>query len=420
LALVGIGTGVANAGLVLPTVRSLWNSDYGQFLLAKIAILVPVLGLAAFHRLSLRRMVIRVGTALRSTVRVEAALALVVVLGGSVLALTAPPAVVRGELTVVDLAAPLGSSAQDGDVVVRLLVTPARAGDNRVTVRLGRWQPDRTFRPLDGVSLVRLDFISLDHDAEQIGIGTEPDVEGGFTSRGVQLSLDGWWRVDVLVRRSGVSDITVPFYLRLPDPNLNGFNAVPTPQARDEAELVFQRGLAGLTSLHSVRWTQWLSGGTGTVVVSEHLVREGSGGQPPASAILSDELELIIVGDRRWQRRPGGEWQESEAAPVYTPSAWGDVYEGATGFHLGRLEEIDGESAQIVSFFVPRTPRLAPAWYAWWVGTESGRVLRETMISRYHYMLYRFTEFDQPMPIEPPIAAAGAATPAATLGAAER
>ena len=45
-----------------------------------------------------------------------------------------------------------------------------------------------------------------------------------------------------------------------------------------------------------------------------------------------------------------------------------------------------------MTFYVPGT-QLAPAYYAWWVGTQSGRVLQETMVSRFHYMVWNYTDF---------------------------
>ncbi|MEA2593964.1 MAG: copper transport protein [Thermomicrobiales bacterium] len=419
LALVGIATGVLNAGLVLPTLRSLWRSDYGGFLIAKVAILVPVLGLASFHRLSLRRAAVRAGATLRTTVRLEAALVLLVVLGGSVLALLAPPAVARGTFKVLDLAAPAngGSGAKD-ELLVRLQVTPAKPGDNQMTVLVAA--ADGAPIPVDQIALVRLAFMSLDHDTEQPDVATTATPAGGFVTEGVQLSLDDWWRVDVLVRRLGAEDVSVPFYLRLPDPNVNGFDETG-PAGSDEARAVYERGLVGMTSMHSVRWMQRLASGTGGVAVSELMVRDDSGGQPAASSATSRsyqpagstsaetgsaaprEFEQIIIGTRRWQRQGGGDWLEGSAPPVLTPAAWGENYNGATGFHLGRIEDVGGEPAQIVTFLVPGTPRLAPAYYAWWVGTESGRVLRETMVSRAHYMIYDYGDIDQPLPIAPPV-----------------
>jgi copper transport protein len=435
LALVGIGTGVLNAGLVLPTLRSLWRSDYGDFLIAKVAILVPVLGLASFHRLRLRRVAVRAGTALRTTVRVEAALVLLVVLGGSILALMAPPTVARGTFKLVDLADPTGDGTKSDDLLVRLQVKPAKAGSNQLRVVVAH--ADGTPMPTDQIALVRLRVTSLDHDAEQPEVATTPDATGGFISQGTQLSLDGWWRVTVLVRRLGIEDATVPFYLRLPDPNVNGFDT-NSAAGSDDARALYERGLAGMTSMHSVRWTQRLASGTGPVVVSELMVSDGSDGKPMASSNTTNEFvpaelrqidpatgspeastltppdfEQIIIGSTRWQRQNGGQWITGESGPVFTPAEWGDNYNGAIGFHLGRTEEVDGHETQIVTFVVPGTERLAPAFYAWWVATDSGRVLRETMISRSHYMVYEYFDINQPMPISPP-AGAASATPAAT------
>ncbi|HKG25792.1 MAG TPA: CopD family protein, partial [Thermomicrobiales bacterium] len=417
LALVGIGTGVLNAGLVLPTLRSLWQSDYGEFLIAKVAILVPVLALATFHRLSLKRAAVRVGTTLRTTVRLEAALVLLVVLVGSILALLAPPTVARGDFKVVDLAASSGGAAAGADdLFVRLQVTPARPGDNQMTVLVAH--ADGTAIPTDQIALVRLALTSLDHEAAQPEVATTP-AGSGFVSQGVQLSLDDWWRVDVLVRRLGVEDVSVPFYFRLPDPNVNGFDN-GAPAGADDARAVFQQGLTGMTSMHSVHWTQRLASGTGAVAVSELRVRDGSDGQPAASYAISSAFEplppgateaeaavpttfeQIVVGSRRWQRQGDGEWLIGDSPPVFTPSQWGETYDGATGFHLGRTEEVDGKSTQIVTFLVPGTPRLAAAYYAWWVDPQTGYVLRETMVSRAHYMLYDYRDIDQPQPITPP------------------
>ena len=65
--------------------------------------------------------------------------------------------------------------------------------------------------------------------------------------------------------------------------------------------------------------------------------------------------------------------------------------------------EIAGETAQIVTFFVPDQEGLSAAWYACWVGTESGQVHRVAMISRAHYMVTDYRDFDGPIAIEPPV-----------------
>ncbi|GIW04902.1 MAG: hypothetical protein KatS3mg059_1522 [Thermomicrobiales bacterium] len=399
LALIGIGTGVANAGLLLPSISALWRSDYGRVLLVKAAVLVPVLALAAYHRLALRRAIDRAVSAFRTTIRMEAALAFAVILGGTVLALLAPPTVQTGLLRIVDLAAPV-TLENGGDWIVRLQVQPAEPGTNEIAVLITT--DDGIPIPPSDIALVRLDFISLDYGSEQRGVEAVPTPEGTFAVTGVKLSLTGWWEIDVLVRQLGVPDVVTPFFLMLPDPNVHGFNAPRQPAQSAEAEQAFQRGLAAITSLHSLRWTQRLSGGTGTVVTGAFMVRDGSNGEPPAFASTSRDFEALQIGDRRWQREPGGNWIETLPGTITPPAEWGQTYAGATGFHLGITQEINGELAQVVTFYVPGSERYVPAWYAWWIEQSSGQVLQEAMVSRLHYMIYDYSGFNEALPITAP------------------
>ena len=86
------------------------------------------------------------------------------------------------------------------------------------------------------------------------------------------------------------------------------------------------------------------------------------------------------------------------------PDRWDEEYVGARGFQFGRIEDVSGEASQVITFVVPGTKRQVVAWYVWWVGLDSGRVHREMMISQSHYMLSEFSDFDEPLPITPPIA----------------
>ncbi len=404
LVVVGIATGVVNAGLLLPTIRSLWTSPYGDILLLKVAALVPPLALATFHRVALRRVATRLRSALRTTVRVEVALVLLVVLGGSVLALLAPPVVQAAR--PLDLAAPTGG----GDLLVHLGVQPAKPGENTLTV----FVTDAQGAPvsLDQAARVGLDLTSLEHPVEIDAVEAQPNGTGRYEVAGMPLSLEGWWRIGVTVRRAEQPNLQAPFYLRLPDPNVS-VERITTPPSSPEAEAVFQRGLASLTSLHSVRYRRTLASGTGTVFASEEAISVGDDGHPPAYAVSSSGVDLIRVGDREWLRSPDGVWRDRPASPFVPPAAWGEEFESATGFRLGRVEEVGGEPAQIVTFVVPGTPRQAAAWYAWWVDLERGRILRQAMVSRWHYMVLEYHDFDAPIAIDPPTPAP-AATPAAT------
>lgn len=408
LVLVAVATGVTNAGLALPALRTLWSSRYGDLLLLKVALLMPPLVLATFHRRALRRAFDRFSMRLRTTVRLEFVLVLAVVLAGTLLALLAPP-VVRATQPL-DLAA----ATDDATLLVRLQVQPAKPGANALRVVVN----NRDGNPVasDQIALVRLTFTSLNQLIEPTVVEARHDLRDGYAVSGIQLSLKGWWGVRVLVRRLGQVDTEASFYLSLPDPNVNGWSAGPPSDGSDMAKAVFTRGLAGLTSLHRVRFQQRLSDGAGTLVEADLAVSDGGDGRPAASSIASRSTALLRIGDSEWLRLPNGQWTEQHTdIPVAVPATWGEDYAGATDFRLGRTEEIDGETTQIVSFLVPGRDRRAPARYAWWVGVDSGRVRRWAMIARAHYMIKDYRGFDAPLLIEPPVAGVG--TPVASPSA---
>jgi hypothetical protein len=52
---------------------------------------------------------------------------------------------------------------------------------------------------------------------------------------------------------------------------------------------------------------------------------------------------------------------------------------------------------------VPEEPKRSIAWYAWCIDETSGNVYRDAMISRNHYMVTSFNDFDAEVVIEPPV-----------------
>ncbi|MCO5223328.1 MAG: copper resistance protein CopC [Thermomicrobiales bacterium] len=401
LAPIGILTGIVNSGLVLPSLDSLWESTWGKVLIGKVVILVPVMVLAARHHLWLRKHLERLGSALRSTVRLETALIAAVVLGGSILALSAPPSKSTGEVTSIDLAAPLTGNEQAAEAV-HLIMSPMRAGQNEIRVNVGLISPEGGGEVIP-VERVRLDLISLNHEADIRDLELVQDPEtGDFVSEGIQLTLNGWWEIDVLVRRAGLEDQVVPFFVLIPDPNINGFDAPSFDGTSADAEQLFEQGLQDLTGLETVHYTERLASGLGGVAISERTVNSGADGSEPSSLQTTSSIELLTIGDRTWQRPPGGEWIERTSIPVFPPSQWGDTYEGAQDFQLGRRVMVGDRIARVITFYVPETDSQIAAWYAWWIDEETGHLLNEAMVSRLHYMRWRFFDFNEPVRLLPP------------------
>ncbi|MGH2550139.1 MAG: copper resistance CopC/CopD family protein [Thermomicrobiales bacterium] len=416
LILIGIIAGVSNALFELPTLKSLWESDYGKVILFKVIVLSFVLELATFHRIVLRKVTKKLSDALvrmRIPIRVEAVLAAIVILGGSTLALLSPPTSAEPTL-LTSLAITQYSEAVAGQdsIIGTLHLDPAKPGSNTVSVSLT--QPDGTPIPPADLQLVRFSFDALTNPAAQHDLDATPDAEGNWALGGTQLSIEDWWRVTVTVRQAGLQDTVISYYMILPDPNLNGFDGMPKPESQPEAEAVFQRGLQNLTSLHRVAYTQQLTSGTGTVVQSYSEVNDGADGSIPSAMVTTSSATVITIGNFRWLGQPGVKWSKTGSNPMLPPSEWGDDYEHATGFRMGGIETISGEQAQLITFYVPETQQLAGAYYVWWVGVDTGHLLQVAMVSRAHYMDERYGNFDGSVEITPPVNDEG--TPVATPG----
>lgn len=460
LFLVALVTGVVNAGFVFPTketalpfglgtrevpeIDRLWSSDYGWVLLVKLAVLIVPTALAIYHRQAIRRALAR-GVALakgafRLSLRAEAITAALVVLGGSVLAMSAPPApeaartldkVVLAAFAVSDQ--PEATEGQSPREIVHLTVDPASEGDNTLGVRL----TTSDGAPSDVADTrVTITPESLSHATKGTAIPlTATGAPATFATESMSLALDGWWRLTVRINRASQQGTSASFYLILPDPNVHGFGAPTVPDNDPAAQEVFQRGLTTTTALTSMRREETINSGLDAFVMANYAWVVGQGGAPNAFSALTafsgsfvnrsdgsppppptvDGYRTVTVGDRSW-RQIGQEWAEIPVIQYQPPAEWGSTFEGAQNFQMGSTEVIDGEECQIIFFHTPESSSQAQAWFGWWVGEDTGLVRRLVMVANVHYMTWDNSDFNQPITIEPPVSANGTpvATPQAT------
>ena len=98
--------------------------------------------------------------------------------------------------------------------------------------------------------------------------------------------------------------------------------------------------------------------------------------------------EGIVIGDRRWDRLPGGDWLPSTQAPLVVPRPlWTD--DARNAFRAGPGE---------LTFFDPTLD----AWYRLRYDPASGRMLELRMTAASHFMEHTYSGFDRPVPISPP------------------
>ena len=423
---ISVATGLARAWSRFPSIGDLLGSRYGQVLAAKGIIVLVILALGLLAMVIPRR-----STAVRASrsLGAQGGLAVLAVLLAAVLALMARPGTVtRATLAGVELAdvVPVDRTAFAAEsATIHLLTQPASPGVQTLVVRLTNGSGGAI--ALDPVPEVAVTWTQLSTNAgeDDPAVATsilQPAPSGALFTGSVTAPTVGWWQVDVIVTPPDGIASRARFWLVLPDPNVTGQGIDPTEDP--EARALYERGLESLTALRSVRYTQRLGDGGGSLYRSQTAVGSAEGERPAtyADTIIDPTGNVIaqqtIVGDRRWILVGQG-WVEAEPIPFLTPAAWGEAYVDVTGFQFGPREEVNGELSQVVTFWQPprTSPSRAPAWFAWWIGLASGEVRREAMVSTRHYMVYEYSDFDAPLDITPP---AVVSIPEATPGVASQ
>jgi hypothetical protein len=347
----------------------------------------------------------------RSWLPIAAAIALALLAAGAGWWFLARPQAIPDwdRVPQLDFAAPAGVAFVGDTPWVSLRVAPARPGEEndlrvQITPRTERGTPAPVADPSSRIiALTAQPLSEAGTPPETLALQPDPEAAGALVATS-QLSGSGWWRFRAEVDGAGEA---AEFYLLMPDPNINGPAAVPANASSPEGEALFQRGMASITALRDVRFTQWIADGKGNSALSAHAVTAGDDDRPPGFSYRAvGGMEAVIIGSTRWINLPGDlGWQKQEGATVVLPSEWDEEYLGATGFTLLGEETIDGERCRLLAFVVPELTeprRQTVAWYLWWVGEETGYVRQEVMVSRLHYMLNRFSDFDEPIDLVPP------------------
>jgi copper transport protein len=189
-------TGLVSGFLEVRSLDVLWNTTYGQLLLAKAALLVPLVALGAYNnRVSVPRLraAAPAAPARRAFARVvglELALLLVVV--GVTTALVAePPAKAQAAAS----SGPVSREGKIGPYTYEVTVDPARTGANAVHVYL----LDRTGQ-LAHADEVGLSATLPDVDVGPLEFRTSPAGHGHATAVAV-LPLPGTWSLELDVRK---------------------------------------------------------------------------------------------------------------------------------------------------------------------------------------------------------------------------
>jgi len=203
-----ITTGTLQALDRLVLIEDLIETPYGIALLAKILLLVGLLGLGALNLLvwgpRMRRGVAASAQFWRG-VAGETALFAGVLVAAAFLTSLAPPAQANG--------AAFDETKHVSGLRVELLTATTLPGRNRFDVKV-----QQGLTPITGAEKVALRFTMVEHDmGEQELVATER-APGEYVADGSPTAMLGTWKVQVIVRLAGRPDITALFTVPVSQP----------------------------------------------------------------------------------------------------------------------------------------------------------------------------------------------------------
>lgn len=251
LALVSVAvlvlTGVYASLLHVGSWAALTTTLYGQTLMIKVMIFLPMVALGAANLLSTGPQMKQAAAAaaadtagspwlvtrLRQLVTSEVTLAAAVVLSVGVLT-TLPPA------ASLELA-PLGGRAEVDDLAVTLAISPGRVGINSFLVTV-----TADGQPLNDARAVELRFTPAQADLPPSEAQLTAQGDGQYSIDGAFLSLPDAWQVQVVVRRAAAFDSFANFDVDLTPA---GVTAQSFPWAQVIAGLLLLVALAFLWAL---------------------------------------------------------------------------------------------------------------------------------------------------------------------------
>lgn len=222
LALTGIYSGLLQVG----NLEALTSTPYGQTLILKLILIVPLLLLGAFNQAVVTRKL----RSARTVERVEgwsghfvtallAELVIITMLIGVVgVLIGTPPArqVLVQEAGSVRI--PLSGDGQTGT----LIITPGTVGQNHYRLELGTGHEAHLRNPSVTSTALRLELPA--QGTGQIDVPLQPSPSGGFEAHGSELAFPGDWDMQVTVAVPGQADWVVrvqqPIGAEPPEANL--------------------------------------------------------------------------------------------------------------------------------------------------------------------------------------------------------
>ena len=206
-----VTAGVLQAFDRLVLLQDLYETPYGIALLAKIALLAIVLGVAAFNLLRHgprgdRRALVR-------TTAIEAVLLASVFVAAGALTALPPPAQASG--------AAFDQTQHVAGYRLELVVPTSIPGRNRFIVRV-----QQGLTPVTGAEKVALRFTMIEHDMGQAELIATERAPGEYVATGSPTAMYGTWKVETIVRLPGRDDVRALFVVPISQQGGQGATAM--------------------------------------------------------------------------------------------------------------------------------------------------------------------------------------------------
>jgi copper transport protein len=290
-------TGIYAAWLHIGSLDALSGTRYGQWLLLKLALFLPLLALAGVNLLVTQRR-LQTGAAiwsgrLRALVTAEITLAVAVLAAVGALTSLNPARQVIAQRALAEQMAQATPPAQPLTLVqesealhVHLTITPGWVGASQFIVQLFTLDA----QPITDATLIRLRF---EHQTEDLGrselrIAEEPAMDGTYTIRGANLSTPGDWQIRATIQRPDHFDTVVDFTPTIPAPP----SPPPAPTLDTTTPLPYR--------LPVVLWTGLLAVGLAGFFLGQGRFRRGESSALPTVGLLTIGVLFLGAGLYDW------------------------------------------------------------------------------------------------------------------------
>jgi copper transport protein len=379
-------TGIYSAWIEVPALRAFADTPYGRTLLVKLVIVVPLVALGAVNRFVMTPMLKTGGvggSALVATflrfVGGEVFLGATVLAAVAVLTIIPPARVTLPGPAVAEGPHFVGFAGQRR---VALTVTPGEPGWNKFEIEIAREAQGAGSEPR-----ILLRLTKMDEQIDPVILRPTRQSEERYVVEAGEMALPGWWDLEVVLRRPGVTDISANFPLRMGETT-----STPAPNDPSVARLLEQARRAA-RSLRSWREVLQLTDGKGGGTLTWFTIEAPDRMQYRTQ----DGTEAMIIGRARYFRAAPGPWERDTLVEAYAAQGPLAYLKEMRATALGRRMPCGDEVCQVILWEWDRTTAFAAM-----IGTESHRVHEIVMAAPAHFMTLHYEDFNAPIHIVPP------------------